>query len=263
MSIKKEDLKKRAEKHTQEIEKKYKKETNKSIKNSVIYTEKTDKQPDIGCCKANIIVNDLDSVSSILKNHDGKTAVLNFASYKNPGGGFITGAIAQEEALCHSSNLYNILSSFDEFYKWNKENNNKGLYMNRAIYSPDIIFLDDSSCVFGVEPIKIQVDVITCAAPNRNAAVKYANVTEEENELAVVNRVKFLLDIADENDIKTLILGAFGCGVFGQNPTTVAHAFKYCLDSYNYKFANIYFSIPKGKDGNYKAFKNVFQNNNI
>lgn len=72
-----------------------------------------------------------------------KLCVLNFASFTNPGGGFIDGAMAQEEAICHNSTLYNILVEKMEFYNENRLNENHGLYTDRAIYSPSVLFLNN------------------------------------------------------------------------------------------------------------------------
>lgn len=87
-----------------------------------------------------IIVDKLDSVKSAIQHRDGKTAVLNFASYKNPGGKFMEGSSAQEECLCHASTLYNVLKQFPVYYQWNRVHNNRALYTNRALYSEDVIF---------------------------------------------------------------------------------------------------------------------------
>ena len=69
-----------------------------------------------------------------------KTAILNFADYLTPGGGYLNGSGAQEEVLCHESNLYSVLTNFTDFYQWNREHINYHLYQNRAIYSPNIVF---------------------------------------------------------------------------------------------------------------------------
>ncbi len=100
--------------------------------------------------------------------------------------------------FCHS------LQITDKFYKWNNENKNRALYFNRALYSPGILFFD------GVEDF--YCDVITCAAPNKSAAQQYGKVSVQENTYVLKSRIKFVLDIAADNQVDTLILGAFGCG---------------------------------------------------
>ena len=204
------------------------------------------------------ILEDTDSVSAILKyipefdeKHLYYTAVLNFASYKNPGGMFLNGSKAQEECLCHESFLYNVLSQKQDFYEWNSRHKNKALYLDRGLYSLNIRFDRDNlfSCL---------CDVITCAAPNKSAAQKYQNVSDEENTKALRSRIKFVLDIAKDNYVDTLILGAYGCGVFGQDAREVASIFKEYLSTTHICFDKVVFAIPKGKDGNYQAFEEVF-----
>ena len=195
-----------------------------------------------------VTVEDADTVTAILKVPEGRTAVLNFASYKNPGGGFINGAMAQEEALCHESNLYNILSAFKfSYYAWNVNHINRSLYANRALYSPDVIFERDGN-------IK-QADVITCAAPNYNAALKNHGMLREVNIEAMRERIEFIKCIAEKNNAENLILGAFGCGVFGQDPYQTAYLFKEVFARCSY-IRRIIYAIPAGK--NLEAFKKIF-----
>lgn len=87
-----------------------------------------------------IQVVNTDSVSAVFKYHEGKTAVLNFASYRHAGGMFIEGSQAQEECLCHESILYNVLRQYQFYYDWNEQNRNRSLYLDRAIYSEDVLF---------------------------------------------------------------------------------------------------------------------------
>jgi len=168
-----------AQKHTELMAEKYSKEIQHSVDNTVIYDGATF-TPKADCKVQNesgLAIDNLDSVSAIFKhNYDEneKIAVLNFASYKNPGGMFINGSKAQEECLCHDSFLYNVLKEFtDSYYARNNLYKNKALYMDRALYSPDVVFEVDGKLR--------KVDVITCAAPNKSAAQKYLNVTDEEN----------------------------------------------------------------------------------
>lgn len=198
-----------------------------------------------------IIIDDLDSVSAIFKYSDRKTAVLNFSSYKKPGGMFLNGSKAQEECLCHESFLYNVLKEFvSNFYDWNNRNKNRALYQNRGLYSPNVMFLHN-----GEEKM---CDVITCAAPNKSAAQKYQNVSDADNYIVLLDRIRFILDIAMNNEVNTLILGAYGCGVFGQDAEEVALIFRDFLKSSHYNFTKVVFSIPNGKNGNLQKFKEVF-----
>lgn len=272
----KEELKEKANKHYKEMEELMKEETAECVKNTTVYGGNgesvnaaakrkedkymTDEMADTveAIEKPEIFVDKLDSVKSMLQHRHGKTAILNFASYKNPGGKFMEGSSAQEECLCHASNLYNVLRRFPDYYEWNKKHNNRALYTNRALYSEDVIFFDDSVCVYGADPEQVRADVITCAAPNYSAAGKYANVELDENNAELFRRIKFVLDVAEENKVETLILGAFGCGVFGQDAATVAKYFKKCLDTYDYHFKKVYFSIlNRGKNDNYFEFKRI------
>lgn len=203
-----------------------------------------------------IILTPEDSVTALLQHHEGKTTVLNFASYKNAGGGFMNGSKAQEESLCHESFLYNVLRRKTDYYNWNNAFKNKGLYLNRALYSPNIIFeRDTTSCM---------CDVITCAAPNYGVANKYCHVSKAVNTKVLSSRIEFVLDIAATQKVDTLILGAFGCGVFQQDATEVATLFKEFLqDKHKHSFKNVYFAIPiiNNDSNNYDDFIKVFSEN--
>lgn len=243
-----------ARKHTNEMQEKYGNGgIAKAIKNTKLYDADFECNKSVKEQNTEIIVKDLDTVHAGRRyNLCGKVALLNFSSYKNPGGMFINGSKAQEECLCHASYLYNVLSKFvTEFYDWNNKHKNKALYLNRGLYSPNILFK------YG--EILFNCDVITCAAPNKSAAQKYQNVSDEENTKVLKSRIKFVLDIAKDNNVNTLILGAYGCGVFGQDSTEVASIFREYLNTTHKCFERVVFAIPEGKDGNLEAFKRVFE----
>lgn len=243
-----------AKEHTKEMEQIYGENIKESVKNTVIYDTdfKCDKTYS---CETEIVVEAADSVSAVINYADGsknRVAVLNFASYKNPGGMFINGSKAQEECLCYESCLYNVLVEFvSAYYDWNNKNKNRALYLNRGLYSPKIVFCKDKKSVL--------CDVITCASPNKSAAKRYQKVTDRENTEVLKSRIKFVLDMAKENDVEILILGAYGCGVFGQDATEVAEIFKGYLETTHKCFKKVVFAIPEGKDKNFEKFKKVFE----
>ena len=195
-----------------------------------------------------------DTVSAIfdvcLANRDKKIAVLNFASYKKPGGGFIDGAMAQEEALCYSSFLYNVLSTFQDVYAENCNNLNKGLYEDFALYSKDIVFVDRPN------RRRCHCDIITCPAPNKTPFVKYQSFPEELNTQVFEQRMDFLKNVAEDNRADILILGAWGCGVFRQDAEEVATLFKKTFSKPTC-VSEVIYAVP-GNDRNANVFKTYF-----
>lgn len=256
--IDKEKRAKQARKHTKEMEEKYYRCIGASILSTKIYDtydkdvlENIEFEKNEDDIKTEIIVENIDSVGAVMKYGNPSSAVLNFSSYKNPGGMFINGSKAQEECLCHESFLYNVLKEFQlEFYDWNNRHKNKALYLNRGLFSKGVWFFRENS--------HVECSVITCAAPNKSAAQKYQNVSDKENTEVLRSRIKFVLDMAKDNDVDTLILGAYGCGVFGQNPTEVAEIFKEYLTTTHKCFERVVFAIPNGRDNNLQAFEKVF-----
>ena len=246
---------KQARTHTALMARKYEKRINNSINRTIVYGG--DKPMPIcidtpdEISSPDIIIADTDSVSAAFDYNDGITAILNFASYKNPGGMFIKGSSAQEESLCHESNLYNILFAFENtYYGWNRKNTNHSLYTNRALYTPDVMFVRD-------EIGNVLCDVITCASPNWSAASSFSHETKDNNRRALFSRIKFVKMIAEENKVDTLILGAFGCGVFGQDPQEVAKFFSVVFEHSVIK--RIVFAIPSElHPENYEAFVKQF-----
>ena len=245
-----------ARKHTKEMQEKYSRSIQTSISSTKIYSVDSfdsDFEENIEDVDTEVIIEDIDSVGAIMKYGNPSTAVLNFSSYKNPGGMFINGSKAQEECLCHESFLYNVLSQIPNYYDWNEKHKNRALYENRAIYSPNIRFEHS-----GIEKY---CDVITCAAPNFTAAAKYCNVDREENKKVLESRIRFVFEVAKQNQVDTLILGAFGCGVFGQNADDVAEIFiNLLVTDYATEFKKVIFAIPiiNNDSVNYSKFQNMF-----
>jgi uncharacterized protein (TIGR02452 family) len=187
------------------------------------------------------------------------TTILNFASSRYPGGGFMTGAMAQEEALCHCSNLYADLKEHESFYEYNKEHINNGLYADGMIYSQDVCFFKTGDW----KPMKpVLMNVITCAAPNRTYAIKTGNKPETIRQFdeTMSRRIEQIIKVAIANGADHLVLGAFGCGVFKNPPELVADImYDYLVNKgYGYYFKQVTFAMNDSKNKNATAFANKF-----
>ena len=203
------------------------------------------------------------------KAPDRRIAVLNFANAFYAGGGVKDGASAQEECLCRESTLFRVLDTpkaFKYFYKYNRcRADYKAL--DNVIYSPDIIvFKDDSDFPQNLpEDKRFKVDVITCAAPDLRAPFKVEFLSQipymsEAEQFALhVKRAIHILSIAAYKGAESLVLGAFGCGVFNNNPETVAKAYKTAIDVFPKYFDEIEFAVFCRDDKtNYQKFLKVF-----
>ncbi len=176
---------------------------------------------------------------------------LNFASYFNPGGGFSNGSFAQEESLCQVSPLYKILGACDAYKIRREDKTVPSWYYDEVIYTPGVPFVREKF-VLGMP---INCDVISIAAPNCNR-VPASKI--KEIELAIDKRLTACYIIPYLNGADTLILGAWGCGVFKNDPVVIASTF--C--TLNYELGGLYnkivFAIPNDKLR--KTFEGTFQN---
>ena len=245
----------RAKQHTAEMAARYGREIDNAVSDTKIYRYIRGKAgefqiPAIRYPETAVSVVAADAVSAVLQHAGtGKTAVLSFASYRNPGGGFLVGSMAQEEALCHESFLYNVLTEFRDYYDVNARDTNRGLYRDTALYTPGVVFRRNAETAV--------CDVITCASPNWRAA-RNRGVTHEENARALTARIRFILNVAAEQKVDALILGAFGCGVFAQDPREVAEIFADALKrDFAGRFARAVFAVPDAGSENYTAFRDV------
>jgi len=149
--------------------------------------------------------------------------VLNFASARNPGGGFTTGAAAQEETLARSSALYPCLTKyFDDFFVPSRRAES-GSYTHSVIYSPDVpVFRDDSGTLLDSAYVS---SFVTAAAPNVGSMRRTCGDAEAEAAAVLQERIPRVLDVFARHGVVDLVLGAWGCGVFGNSPKVVASIF--------------------------------------
>ena len=183
-----------------------------------------------------------------------KPFVMNFANAHNPGGGFMLGANAQEEALCRYSTLYASISSkaASEMYHYNNTHIS-AVESDHMLYSPYVCVFRDETYELLEEPFS--ASVMTVPAPNRRGAAIFSssNVIRE----VMCRRIRIMLRAAAEHGHKNLILGAWGCGAFGNDPDDVSDYFKEVIinEKYGEMFDEICFAIYGGLDSrNYKAF---------
>lgn len=217
---------------------------------------------------ANIIVSKLRSFEAATQYIGKRTAVLNFASATNPGGGVEKGASAQEECLCRVSTLYPCLADQKmraSFYTPHRKNGN-ALHNDDIIYTPNVLVIKDDDHNPLSEPFS--VDIISCAAPNlRERPFNQYNTGDtikvqiSDKELLALHekRARKIFSSAIANGIEILILGAFGCGAFCNDPYIVARAYKNVLPEFKQYFQTIEFAIYcRPTDSiNYDAFKST------
>lgn len=183
-------------------------------------------------------------------------AALNFASAKNPGGGFLSGSQAQEESLARASGLYATLQTQPEFYEFHRQQASS-LYSDRVIYSPQVpVFHDDEGHLLA-QPWK--TSFLTAAAVNAGA-VRKNEPPQAENIIPVMERrARMVLAIAARHGYQALVLGAWGCGVFQNDPTVIARIFANALVDplFAGRFAHVEFAIYDASPGQdtYKAFQ--------
>ncbi len=206
-----------------------------------------------------VTVLDASATQAILDNGRGyaqfcNMAVLAFASFTNPGGGYIQGYLGQEATLCADSYLYNVLDKQRKWYGENRRRNiNCELYRNRALVVPAVRF--DRNHVHAY------ADVIVAAAPNVKRARQEYRVSDDALLDALRDRIRFVLAICDELGREKLVLGAWGCDNNGFDAEAVAELFRKELASGDFKVKQVFFAVPSTRwDEDFAKFEHVLAN---
>ncbi len=206
-----------------------------------------------------VTVLDASATQAILDNGRGYAqfcdmAVLAFASFTNPGGGYIQGYLGQEATLCADSYLYNVLDKQRKWYGENRRRNiNCELYRNRALVVPAVRF--DRNHVHAY------ADVIVAAAPNVRRARQEYRVSDDALLDALRDRIRFVLAICDELGREKLVLGAWGCENNGFDAEAVAELFRKELASGDFKVKQVFFAVPSTRwDEDFAKFEHVLAN---
>ncbi|GGL56004.1 TIGR02452 family protein [Planomonospora parontospora] len=207
------------------------------------------------------VVNET-SLSAARRLVDGGDPVgcLNFASAKNPGGGFLNGSEAQEESLARSSGLYHCLVGVPDFYDFHRSQGDP-LYSHRAIFSPGVpVFRDDRG---GLLAQPYPVSFVTAAAPNAGAMRGDGPRLERLPEV-LSERAARVLALFAASGVRRLVLGAWGCGVFRNPPELVASVFAGHLGpggAFRGTFDRVVFAVLDRSPGTpaYDAFARTFQ----
>ncbi|MET9568740.1 TIGR02452 family protein [Streptomyces virginiae] len=183
-------------------------------------------------------------------------AVLNFASARNPGGGYVRGAKAQEEALCRASALYETLLEAPEYYEVHRAEVST-FYTDRVIHSPAVpVFRDDRGELM---ESPFLAGFLTSPAPNAGTILRQEPERAAEIPGALARRAELVLEVAASHGYRRLVLGAWGCGVFRNDPAHVAEAFRGLLSGrFAGTFDRVVFAILDRNPATREAFERAF-----
>lgn len=179
---------------------------------------------------------------------DERVVALDFASAKSPGGGFRSGSEAQEESLARSSGLFRCLDG-SPFYDFHREQGDPR-YSDRAIYAPDVPVFRDDDGVLLESPWPCSF--VAAAAVNRRAL--------KDSRVDVLGlmaaRIRLVLDVMAAHQHRAIVLGAWGCGVFRNDPEQISTLFREALaTTHRGVFARVRFSVLDRSDrGTFRAF---------
>lgn len=199
------------------------------------------------------------SVLELCSNNFKNIGVLNFASAKNPGGGFLNGALAQEESIAISTGLYDTQIKNEEYYMQNRKCKSM-MYTDNMIYSKDVVFIRDENLNLLENPVT--ASILTAPAVNYGQVV----LKGEDSTFAqkvMKNRMRMILSVFAHKKDRNLILGAYGCGVFKNDPKVISEYWRTLLYDENYisYFDNIVFAVLDNSKNKVciNAFEEIFK----
>lgn len=220
-----------------------------------------------------VINDDCLAVAMDLLSEGFNPAVLNMASRRNPGGGVIAGAGAQEETLFRRTNLFRSLYQFTQYAGiYGLESSSYQYPLDRdfgGVYTPGAtLFREDEDHGYRLMDNPVKLSFISVAGMNRPELVNGGTMIAPHLVDAVKNKIRTILAIGLQHGHDSLVLGALGCGAFRNPPRHVAQLFREVLDERTFRgrFRRIVFAIiddhnahhAHNPQGNYLPFKQVF-----
>lgn len=188
---------------------------------------------------------------------DKRVVALNFASARNPGGGFLGGSQAQEESIARASSLYPCLTNNGkDYYTINREMKSC-IYTDHIIYAPVVPIFKQEDGELMDSPVF--ASIIT--APAVNAGVVRRNEPKRIKDILprMKQRTDMVLGICQKHGYETLILGAWGCGVFQNIPVDIANIFYELLETkYKNQFKRVIFAIYARNPRFITPFQEIF-----
>lgn len=208
-----------------------------------------------------------------LKEQGYNPAVLNMASRRNPGGGVVTGAGAQEETLFRRTNLFRSLYQFAPYaerYGMKRSHHQYPLDRNfGGVYTPDAIYFRESEQKgYALLEKPISLSFITVAGMNRPDLTADGMIADHHVE-PIKNKIRTIFRIGLAHGHDSLVLGALGCGAFRNPPRHVARLFHEVMKEreFRHQYRRIVFAIlddhnarqSHNPEGNYKPFADEFK----
>lgn len=187
---------------------------------------------------------------------DRPVLALNFAAGRIPGGGFLSGARAQEETLARASGLYRCQNAQFGYYEANRAIDSR-LYTDHAIHSPGVPVFRDDDCRLLETPYTL--GILTMPAPNANG-MSPDNPDRARVPEVFDRRRDDVIALAITRAYPVLILGAWGCGAFGNDAEMVAGAFARALEKHADRIPRIVFAVFDHRPGQpvYRVFQRTF-----
>lgn len=185
-----------------------------------------------------------DTVSAVLALREegvtGEIIALNFANAMAAGGGYRLGGDAQEESLCRCSLLYNAIKGNKQFYRPHRLRPTP-FYSDRIMISPSVPVIRRMDGTLLSEPA--ECSFLTCAAVNRNFA-KLLLRSDKKIEAAMRQRIDKIIAVIAERRPAAAVLGAFGCGMFGNKRQAVLPMFEEAVNRLMPDAVRVVFADP-------------------
>ncbi|MGB5198045.1 MAG: TIGR02452 family protein [Candidatus Deferrimicrobium sp.] len=192
-----------------------------------------------------------------LRSKGFESAALNFASATTAGGGFLNGARAQEEYLARSSALWACLRG-NPMYSYHRVRQDP-FYSDYVVYSPNVLVFRNDAGELLEAPYKCSI--ITSPAVHAYGVKRYVPARVGEISPVMWRRILKVLAVAERHGHKSLVLGAWGCGAFGNDGNDIARLFRKALEeNFRGAFEHVLFAITDwSEDERYIGpFKRVF-----